>query len=51
MGRFEIANVRPGSYSLYAWVDGFIGDYKYKRDIIITPGIFHLLAYNHVTCV
>ncbi|KAL0698517.1 hypothetical protein Bca4012_054639 [Brassica carinata] len=38
MGRFAIANVRPGSYSLYAWVDGFIGDYKYKRDIIITPG-------------
>ncbi|KAF3543315.1 hypothetical protein DY000_02009231 [Brassica cretica] len=38
MGRFAIANVRPGSYSLYAWVVGFIGDYKYERDIIITPG-------------
>ncbi|KAG2291163.1 hypothetical protein Bca4012_007113 [Brassica carinata] len=38
MGRFAIANVRPGSYSLYAWVIGFIGDYKYERDIIITPG-------------
>uniref|UniRef100_M4D2C4 Rhamnogalacturonan endolyase n=1 Tax=Brassica campestris TaxID=3711 RepID=M4D2C4_BRACM len=37
-GRFAIANVRPGSYSLYAWVVGFIGDYKYERDIIITPG-------------
>ncbi|CAH8382225.1 unnamed protein product [Eruca vesicaria subsp. sativa] len=38
MGRFAIANVRPGSYSLYAWVVGFIGDYKYERDIVITPG-------------
>ncbi|KFK35157.1 hypothetical protein AALP_AA5G246100 [Arabis alpina] len=38
MGMFTIANVRPGSYSLYAWVSGFIGDYKYEHDITITPG-------------
>ncbi|KAL9820245.1 putative rhamnogalacturonan endolyase [Arabidopsis thaliana] len=38
MGMFTIANVRPGTYSLYAWVSGFIGDYKYVRDITITPG-------------
>ncbi|EOA18623.1 hypothetical protein CARUB_v10007197mg [Capsella rubella] len=37
-GMFTIANVRPGTYSLYAWVPGFIGDYKYERDITITPG-------------
>ncbi|VVB09845.1 unnamed protein product [Arabis nemorensis] len=38
MGMFTIANVRPGTYSLYAWVSGFIGDYIYERDITITPG-------------
>ncbi|XP_019089385.1 PREDICTED: uncharacterized protein LOC104729366 [Camelina sativa] len=38
MGMFTIANVRPGDYSLYAWVPGFIGDYKYERDITITHG-------------
>ncbi|XP_018459993.2 uncharacterized protein LOC108830922 [Raphanus sativus] len=38
MGMFTITNVRPGSYSLYAWVSGHIGDYKYEHDITITPG-------------
>ncbi|RID54516.1 hypothetical protein BRARA_G01831 [Brassica rapa] len=38
MGIFTITNVRPGSYNLYAWVSGHIGDYKYERDITITPG-------------
>ncbi|KAG7544659.1 Galactose mutarotase-like domain superfamily [Arabidopsis suecica] len=38
VGMFTIANVRPGKYSLYAWVSEFIGDYKYERDITITPG-------------
>ncbi|KAF8085192.1 hypothetical protein N665_0676s0006 [Sinapis alba] len=38
MGMFTITNVRPGSYSLYAWVSGHIGDYKYERDITIAPG-------------
>ncbi|CAN8328439.1 unnamed protein product [Cochlearia groenlandica] len=39
MGMFTISNVRPGTHSLYAWVPGFIGDYKYERGIIITPGV------------
>jgi len=47
MGMFTIANVRPGTYSLYAWVSGFIGDYKYVRDITITPGTF-LLFISHL---
>ncbi|CAH2076128.1 unnamed protein product [Thlaspi arvense] len=38
IGRFTIANARPGNYNLYAWVSGFIGDYKYERNITITPG-------------
>ncbi|WCJ32020.1 Rhamnogalacturonate lyase family protein [Euphorbia peplus] len=37
-GSFVIKNVRPGNYSLYAWVPGVIGDYKYERDITITAG-------------
>lgn len=42
-GMFTIANVRPGNYNLYAWVSGFIGDYKYDRDITITPGKFYFI--------
>ncbi|CAN8280034.1 unnamed protein product [Cochlearia groenlandica] len=38
-GMFTIENVRPGSYSLYAWISGFIGDYIYELNITITPGI------------
>lgn len=34
-GYFCINNIRTGDYNLYAWVPGFIGDYKY--DVIITP--------------
>ncbi|XP_055959712.1 uncharacterized protein LOC126654761 [Mercurialis annua] len=37
-GKFSITNVRPGNYSLYAWVPGIIGDYKYEFDISIVPG-------------
>ncbi|KAM7275215.1 hypothetical protein ACFE04_017081 [Oxalis oulophora] len=37
-GKFVIKNVRPGKYSLYGWVPGFIGDFKYERDITITEG-------------
>ncbi|KAK1276221.1 hypothetical protein QJS04_geneDACA005768 [Acorus gramineus] len=37
-GSFSIANVRSGDYNLYAWVPGFIGDYKYDVTITITPG-------------
>ncbi|KAL4375876.1 hypothetical protein GQ457_02G008810 [Hibiscus cannabinus] len=37
-GRFSIKNVRPGVYNLYAWVYGFIGDYKFDHIINIQPG-------------
>ncbi|XP_008236572.2 PREDICTED: probable rhamnogalacturonate lyase B [Prunus mume] len=37
-GYFLIKDVRPGNYSLYATVPGFIGDYKYEANIIIEPG-------------
>ncbi|KAK4428605.1 hypothetical protein Salat_1160300 [Sesamum alatum] len=38
MGFFSINNIRPGSYNLYAWVPGFIGDYRNDSAITITPG-------------
>ncbi|KAJ1382159.1 Rhamnogalacturonate lyase [Sesbania bispinosa] len=37
-GYFLIKNVVPGKYNLYAWVPGYIGDYKYNAIITITPG-------------
>lgn len=37
-GHFEINNIRPGRYDLYAWVPGFIGDYKCNATINITTG-------------
>ncbi|XP_059645438.1 probable rhamnogalacturonate lyase B [Cornus florida] len=37
-GYFLIKGVRPGNYSLYAWVPGIVGDYKYQVNLIITPG-------------
>ncbi|XP_059634547.1 probable rhamnogalacturonate lyase B isoform X2 [Cornus florida] len=37
-GHFSINNVRIGEYNLYAWVPGFIGDYKYDVAITITSG-------------
>ncbi|XVF15323.1 hypothetical protein REPUB_Repub09cG0141700 [Reevesia pubescens] len=37
-GRFNIKNVRPGEYNLYAWVHGLIGDYKLDLNITIQPG-------------
>ncbi|XP_038998370.1 rhamnogalacturonate lyase B-like [Hibiscus syriacus] len=36
-GRFDIKNVRAGEYNLYAWVHGFIGDYKLDLSITIQP--------------
>ncbi|KAK1301050.1 hypothetical protein QJS10_CPB13g00285 [Acorus calamus] len=36
-GSFSITNVHSGDYNLYAWVPGFIGDYKYDVTITITP--------------
>ncbi|XP_020242828.1 probable rhamnogalacturonate lyase B isoform X2 [Asparagus officinalis] len=39
-GNFTISNVRTGDYNLYAWVPGFIGDYKFDATISITSGCF-----------
>ncbi|PKI61483.1 hypothetical protein CRG98_018166 [Punica granatum] len=35
-GHFVIKNIRVGTFNLYAWVPGFIGDYKYEDNIIVT---------------
>ncbi|KAI8536465.1 hypothetical protein RHMOL_Rhmol10G0259100 [Rhododendron molle] len=37
-GHFVIKGIRPGNYSLYAWVPGIIADYRYDYFINITPG-------------
>lgn len=37
-GYFSINNVRTGDYNLYAWVPGFVGDYRNDPLITITPG-------------
>ncbi|KAL5705486.1 rhamnogalacturonan endolyase [Ranunculus cassubicifolius] len=37
-GNFIISDVRAGNYNLYAWVPGFIGDYKKDNDISIASG-------------
>ncbi|CAK9186564.1 unnamed protein product [Ilex paraguariensis] len=37
-GYFSINDIRSGDYNLYAWVTGFIGDYRCDVAITITPG-------------
>ncbi|KAJ6685718.1 hypothetical protein OIU79_015690 [Salix purpurea] len=37
-GNFTINGIRPGDYNLYAWVPGFIGEYKFISVIRINPG-------------
>ncbi|CAD6254960.1 unnamed protein product [Miscanthus lutarioriparius] len=37
-GRFSISGVRAGTYSLYAWVPGFLGDYVHTSTVTVTPG-------------
>lgn len=37
-GFFLINNIVPGDYNLYAWVPGFIGDYRYNVTINIKKG-------------
>lgn len=44
-GEFTIGNVRAGSYNLFAWVPGFIGDYQCDIEICITPGLSSRLTY------
>ncbi|PRQ20949.1 putative rhamnogalacturonan endolyase [Rosa chinensis] len=37
-GYYSIKDIREGNYNLYAWVPGFIGDYRYGLTIDLTPG-------------
>ncbi|GMH23826.1 hypothetical protein Nepgr_025669 [Nepenthes gracilis] len=37
-GRFVITNVHPGSYNLYGWVNGYIGDFKHDTLVNLTIG-------------
>ncbi|KAL1540765.1 rhamnogalacturonan endolyase [Salvia divinorum] len=37
-GNFSIKGVRAGTYNLYAWVPGVIGDYKHHANITIQLG-------------
>ncbi|XP_068649534.1 uncharacterized protein [Aristolochia californica] len=37
-GSFSIRNVRTGTYNLYGYVPGYIGDYRYSASITITAG-------------
>ncbi|KAK7282914.1 hypothetical protein RIF29_12032 [Crotalaria pallida] len=39
-GFFTIRNIRPGDYNLYAWVPGFVGDYKLDDFLNITSGSY-----------
>jgi rhamnogalacturonan endolyase len=36
-GRFTIPNIRPGSYTLYAFADGVLGEFS-KADVTVTAG-------------
>ncbi|XP_075649242.1 uncharacterized protein LOC142619828 isoform X2 [Castanea sativa] len=44
-GYFSINNIRCGSYNLYAWVPGVIGDYQYDDFITINAGCDIDLGY------
>ncbi|CAI9266407.1 unnamed protein product [Lactuca saligna] len=37
-GHFLIENILAGTYNIYAWVHGFIGDYRHDTTITITSG-------------
>ncbi|XP_076926988.1 uncharacterized protein LOC143590371 [Bidens hawaiensis] len=37
-GHFSVEHILPGTYNIYAWVQGFIGDYKNPTTITITSG-------------
>ncbi|XP_004287405.1 PREDICTED: probable rhamnogalacturonate lyase B isoform X1 [Fragaria vesca subsp. vesca] len=39
-GYFSIKNIRSGTYNLYAWVPGYIGDYRCEAVININSGCF-----------
>lgn len=46
-GYFSINDAREGDYNLYAWVPGFIGDYKYDVLVTITAGF--VLTPQHIS--
>lgn len=46
MGCFSINNIRPGDYNLYAWVPGFLGDYKSDALVTITSGLSSRLVVD-----
>ena len=48
-GSFSIEHVRIGDYNLYAWVPGFIGDYRYDVLINVSPGF--ISPFGHFTFV
>ncbi|XP_061372085.1 uncharacterized protein LOC133314604 isoform X2 [Gastrolobium bilobum] len=37
-GFFTISNIRTGDYNLFAWVPGFVGDFRFDDLMKITPG-------------
>ncbi|VVB09835.1 unnamed protein product [Arabis nemorensis] len=37
-GYFTIDNVRPGTYNLYGWIPGFIGDFRYQNRVDVAAG-------------
>lgn len=37
-GSFYIKNIVTGNYNLYAWVPGFIGDYRFDATLTISSG-------------
>ncbi|KAF4352153.1 hypothetical protein F8388_012277 [Cannabis sativa] len=39
-GYFSINDIRVGNYNIYAWVPGFIGDYRYDGVITITTDCY-----------
>lgn len=45
-GFFSISGIRPGIYNVYAWVPGFIGDYRHDTEVTITPGLVLFLFDN-----
>ncbi|KAL6518612.1 hypothetical protein OROGR_019114 [Orobanche gracilis] len=47
MGYFVITGIRPGNYSLYAWVPGFIGEYNSEFEINVLPDLRILTIFLH----
>ncbi|CAA0812538.1 Rhamnogalacturonate lyase family protein [Striga hermonthica] len=37
-GYFRIRNIRSDTYNLYAWVPGFIGDFRHDKNVTIRSG-------------